>query len=231
MQQKTISDNKDILVRGLFRVDLGHFLGQQELLITLLEGDEDGGVFDRTITNSISEIGARHILVAGVSASAIFPDIHTDFISLPTGKYSYAFKDVPSISHDKILRDFVDLRRSKPKQNHILVCPVHPETASDCGIFDQLPQANDGAAVYVLGYGLRYNNLIANFARCVNTPGKAKGIVHSIVSLDSARITNEDYDTLHKIESPIEKLQFFWAMENQRFGPTPMPLLLGITVA
>lgn len=220
-----------ILVRGLYRVDLGHFLGHQEIHITLLERAADGD-YERVIVKSISESGARHILIAGVSASAVFSDVHSDFISLPNGKYGIAFRDIPSASQNKVLKDFAELRRSKPNQNHILVCPTSPETVSDCDIFDQLPKASDGAAVYVIGYGLRYSNLIANFYRCVNVPGKAKGFVHSIVSLyDSTRIINQDFDKLQSIANPVEKLQYFWDMEGLRYEPPPMPTLLGITAA
>jgi hypothetical protein len=165
-------------------------------------------------------------------ARTVFLDVHSNVVSLPNGDYSFALKDIPSSSQSQVFRDFAELRRSKPDKNHILVCSTYPEIASDCGIFDHLPEATDGAAVYVTGYGLKYSNLVANFYRCVNVPGKAKGFVHSIVSLyDSTRIINQDFDKLKSIANPVEKLQYFWDMEGLRYEPPPMPTLLGITAA
>jgi hypothetical protein len=220
-----------ILVRGLYRIDLGHFLGHQEIHITLLERAADGD-YERVMVKSISESGTRHILITGVLARTVFLDVHSNVVSLPNGDYSFALKDIPSSSQSQVFRDFAELRRSKPDKNHILVCSTYPEIASDCGIFDHLPEATDGAAVYVIGYGLKYSNLVANFYRCVNVPGKAKGFVHSIVSLyDSTRIINQDFDKLKSIANPVEKLQYFWDMEGLRYEPPPMPTLLGITAA
>jgi hypothetical protein len=216
------------LVRGAYRVDLGHFLGQQEIQFTLLMGEAQGD-YEQVIVKSINESGTRHILITGVLARYVFSDKYSDKISLPTGDYSFTHKDIPSSSQSQVFRDFAELRRNKPDQNHILVCSTNPELASDCGIFDYLPEAAEGAAVYVIGYGARYSNLIANFYKCVNVPGKAKGFVHSIVSLnDSSRIVNEDFYKLQSIKNPVEKLQYFWDMEGLRYEPPPMPKLLGI---
>jgi hypothetical protein len=217
------------LVRGAYRVDLGHILGQQEIRFTLLNGDDEKD-YEQVIIRSISESGVRHILITGILARYVFSDIHSNEITLPTGEYSFTHKDIPSSAQSQVFRDFAQLRRNKPHHNHILVCSTYPELASDCGLFDHLPEAAEGAAVYVIGYGVRYSNLIANFYKCVNVPGKAKGFVHSIVSLnDSSSIVNEDFDQLQSIEDPVEIMQYFWEMEGLRYEPPPMPRLVGIT--
>ena len=230
----SISINKHepkTLVRGIYSVDLGQFLGQQEIQFTLLKGVAEGD-YEQVIVKSISESGARHILITGILARTVFSDIHSSEISLPNGNYSFAHKDIPSSSQSQVFRDFSELRRKKPNQNHILVCSTSPELASDCGIFDYLPEATEGAAVYVIGYGVRYSNLVANFYRCVNVSGKSKGFVHSIVSLNySSRIVNEDFYKLQSLSNPVEILQYFWDMEGLRYEPPPIPKLLGITAA
>ena len=211
-----------VVARGAYRVNLGH-LGEQAIRVTILKSDP---VLEQYLRASIGESGARHVFITGVLSSTVFSDI--SFISMPAGDYSVTYRYIPRSAQSQALSDFAALRRRKPGQSHILVCATDPVLASDCGIFDEMPQAADGAGVYVVGYGARHLNLLANACRCVNVPGKAKGFVHSVVLLDSPRITNEQYDRLCSTAAPVEKLRFLWDMADQDFGPGAVPLL-GVT--
>jgi len=218
-----------MLAQGVYRVDLGRVLGHQEICVSLLNRAEDGD-FELVIGKAITTTRARHVLVAGVMASAVYSHMKSASISLPNGEYSLARADLPMSSQSQVLKGFARLRKTRPDSSHILVCPTSPDLASDAGLFDRVPGAEEGAAVFVIGYGKGYNNLLANFHRCVNSPGKAQGSVHSVVSLyGSTRIVNEDLEKLESTADSTEKLRYFWEMENLRWGPTQMPTLLGIS--
>ena len=226
-----------VLASGTVTFDLGSSLGYQEIRVTLLKGlrycpnddilnpwegivrdkppAEGVGLWDYRVRKrvtgfllkSISESGARHILVTGGLAFEIhFND--NDPIILPSGEYSVS---------TKCLKAFAALRRERPSDNHIFLSPTrNPDIAVEKGMFDSLPEAKDGAAVYVLGYWPHWKRLIAEFYRCVNTAGKASGFVHAVVSLDDSTIPNDDYDSLHASRSPLECLCQFWDMADRQ---------------
>lgn len=221
-----IQSEPRIVAHGLYRVDLGKFLGRQEIHVSLLERAEEGD-FEQVISGAISRSGSHHVLIAGVMASAVYSSVQSNSISLPSGEYSLTRKDIPMSLQSQVVKDFAQRRKNEPDKNHILVCPTSPDVAADGGLFDRIPGAEEKAAVYVMGYGKGYSNLLANFYKCVNCPRKAQGYVHSIVSLyDSTRILNQDLEKLESIAAPVEKLKYFWDMESLRWGPISLPTLL-----
>jgi len=278
-----------VLAQGVFQVDLGP-LGRQEIDVALLTGlshcpdeevlrrwahaaivkrpldttelgDRAGERARGYVLKSLCEIGARHVLVCGPSAPAVFsgvatssvvlpPDAYglpvgsskletweapTHTLVLPCGAYGYSSADVPVDLQPRYLRYLAVLRDREPARRHILVCPTSAEIASGSGLFDTSSGAHDGAAVYVLGLGSRTQSLVCSFFRCVNTSGKAHGSVYLVVSLDSPAITNEEFDSLHGMTDPHDRLQFFWDMMGQRSGPhesaSSAPILLAVATA
>jgi hypothetical protein len=241
-------DSEGVLARGTFTVAASKS-GQQEIHVALLTGlryspDEqvlvqwaqairveppsDAAWLREYRANervrgyvlmSVGRSHARHVLIAGPSASPVFSGATTDLIVLPSGGYSYHFGDVPAHLQAEALEGFSELRRREPDQGHILVCPTSATTASDCGVFDALSPVDDGAAVYVVGLGSRPTSLVAAFFRCVNSTGKAKGSIHWVVSMDNASITNEEFGSVHALVDPLEKLRYFWDMAELRTGP------------